>query len=320
MPSLDAICTALQSEGLRPRRNHPLRRRGWWRLGGPADVYVEVASAEALGLVLRQGAPVTVLGNGSNLLVADEGVRGIVVKLTGAFRESTIQPGPDGPEVVAGAGLFNTVLLKRLDEQDHAGLGCLAGVPGTVGGAIRMNAGTHLGEIGDRVRQVEVVGPDGQAVCLPAAALQFSYRRARLPPGAIVTRAWLRVDVDPEQVEAHRAAVRHHLERRKATQPLDQPSCGSTFKNPPGDAAGRLIDASGLKGARVGGAQISEKHANFFINTGDATAADIYALIVRTRQVVFEQHGVVLEPEVHAIGAWPKGAWPLPSPALHRTD
>ena len=183
-----------------------------------------------------------------------------------------------------------------------------------------MNAGTHLGEIGDRVRQVEVVGPEGHAERLPASALQFSYRRARLPPGAIVTRAWLQVDADPEQVEEHRAAVRHHLERRKATQPLDQPSCGSTFKNPPGDAAGRLIDASGLKGARVGGAQISEKHANFFINTGDATAADIYALIVRTRQVVFEQHGVVLEPEVHAIGAWPQGAWPLPSPALHRTD
>jgi len=323
LPSLNAAFTALRSAGLRPRRDHPLRRRGWWRLGGPADLFIEVSTAEHLSLVLQQGLPVTVLGNGSNLLVADAGVRGIVVKLGGEFRTTTLVQGPDGAEVVAGAGLGNPVLLKRLEALECSGLGCLAGVPGTVGGAIRMNAGTHLGEIGDRVRQVEVVLDNGQRAILPAADLRFSYRRAHLPPRAIVTRAWLRVENDRTRVEAQRQAVLHHLERRQATQPLEQPSCGSTFKNPPGDAAGRLIDACGLKGTRIGGAQVSEKHANFFINTGDATAADVYALILRTRQVVFEQHGVVLEPEVHAIGDWPPGAWPLPAPTtsgLHRTD
>lgn len=177
-----------------------------------------------------------------------------------------------------------------------------------------MNAGTHLGELGDRARAVEVMLPDGTLVVLPAEDVRFSYRRAQLPPGAIVLRAWLRIESDPIQVERDRAHVRAHLERRRATQPLDQPSCGSTFKNPPGDAAGRLIDASGLKGTRLGGAQVSEKHANFFINTGNATATDLYQLISLVRATVFEKHGVLLEPEVHAAGDWPPGMWPIPSP------
>ena len=312
MSSLDAAFDRLVDRGLRAKRAAPLHRRGWWRLGGPADLYVEPRTTDDLVFILQQGIPVTVLGNGSNLLVADAGIRGIVVKLVGDFRRSTIQEGPDGLEVEAGGGLLNAVLLKRLDDRDHAGLGCLAGVPGTVGGAIRMNAGTHLGEIGERAREVELTLPDGTLTRLTPDDIRFSYRRAHLPAGAIVTRAWLRIDADPETVAVQRAAVRHHLDRRKATQPLDQPSCGSTFKNPPGDAAGRLIDAAGLKGTRIGGAQISEKHANFFVNTGDATARDVYDLICLARSTVREKFGVTLEPEVHAVGAWPSGMWPLP--------
>ena len=313
MSPLEAVAQHLTDAGLRPRLHLPLARRGYWRVGGPADLFVEVSTPSDLATVQAQGLAVTVIGNGSNLLVADAGIRGVVVRLAGTFRASALQGGPDGPEVVAGAGLANAVLLKRLESTDLSGLGCLAGVPGTIGGAVRMNAGTHLGELGDRVRQVEVSLPDGSLQIRPASALQFRYRRATLPPGAIVTRVWLRLEADPHLVAEHREAVRQHLERRKATQPLSQPSCGSTFKNPPGDAAGRLIDRSGLKGHRIGGAQISEKHANFFVNTGDCTAMDLYHLIGLARQTVFEQHGVVLEPEVHAVGAWPEGCWPLPT-------
>ncbi len=311
---LAAAARALEAAGLRVRRSEPLARRGWWRVGGPADLWVEPADADALALALRaardHGLPVTVMGNGSNLLVADAGIRGLVVKLLGTFRQSAVHDTPDGPLLEAGGGTLNTVLLNRLDKADLHGLGCLAGVPGTLGGAIRMNAGTHLGEIGDRTVEVEVATPDGAVRRLPAAALEFRYRRATLPAGGIVTRVWLRVS--PDGLEAARAAVRHHLDRRKATQPLDQPSCGSTFKNPPGDAAGRLIEAAGLKGHRVGGAQISEKHANFFLNTGEATATELRALVVHTRTIVWERFGVALEPEVHAVGDWPADSWPLP--------
>lgn len=313
---LDAAQAALEAAGLAPRRDVPLAKRGWWRVGGPADLWAEPASLAALqscmAIARDHDLPVTVLGNGSNLLVADAGIRGLTVKLAGAFRESTIEDTTDGPVLTAGGGLMNTVLLSRLDRAGVHGLGCLAGVPGTVGGAVRMNAGTHLGEIGDRVLSVEVVLPGGDVERLPASTLGFRYRRADLPRGAVVSRVWLRMSRDG--LDDARAAVRHHLDRRKATQPLDQPSCGSTFKNPPGDAAGRLIDSVGLKGFRIGGAAISEKHANFFLNTGGATATDLRALILHARDAVWTRTGVRLQPEVHAVGDWPPGSWPLPEP------
>jgi UDP-N-acetylmuramate dehydrogenase len=151
--------------------------------------------------------------------------------------------------------------------------------------------------------------PSGHAKTLTPDDIDFQYRRATLPDGAIVTRVGVWVSKAAHETE--KAEIREHLDYRKQTQPLDTPSCGSTFKNPPGDAAGRLIDAAGLKGTTEGGAQISEKHANFFINTGNATAADLYALIKRARDTVAEQFGVTLEPEVHAVGDWPEGCWPL---------
>lgn len=313
---LDDAAAALEAAGLKVRRDVPLARRGWWRVGGPADLWAEPADAAELQacmtIAARHDLPVSVLGNGSNLLVADAGIRGLTLKLMGRLRDSAVEGPAHAPVLVAGGGLMNTVLLNRLDKAGLHGLGCLAGVPGTLGGAIRMNAGTHLGEIGDRVVSVELVLPGGQLRQVPAADLGFRYRRADLPDGAVVSRAWIRVS--REGLEAARAAVRHHLERRKATQPLDQPSCGSTFKNPPGDAAGRLIDAVGLKGHRIGGACISEKHANFFLNTGGATAAELRALILHARDTVYRHTGVVLEPEVHAVGDWPPGSWPLPAP------
>jgi UDP-N-acetylmuramate dehydrogenase len=151
--------------------------------------------------------------------------------------------------------------------------------------------------------------PNGETQTLRPSEIDFRYRRATLPEGAIVTRAGLWVSRENHKEE--REQISEHLAYRKASQPLDQPSCGSTFKNPPGDAAGRLIDAAGLKGATEGGAKISEKHANFFINDGNATAMDLYRLIKRARDTVADQFGVTLEPEVHAVGDWPDGLWPL---------
>ncbi len=306
---LHTAAETMAAAGLEPRWQEPLARRGWWRLGGPADLYVEVSTAEQLEVVLSTGLPILVLGNGSNLLVADAGIRGIVIRLIGTFRETSWL---SGSRVDAGAGLLNTVLLRRLEKANLGGLGSLAGVPGTIGGAIRMNAGTYLGEIGDVVEEVEVVLPNATRRVLSQADVGFSYRRAVLPPGAIIVRARLRLVDDPVAVRSEQESIRAHLQRRMATQPLDQPSCGSVFKNPPGDTAGRLIDSSGLKGKVCGGAAISEKHANFIVNTGGASASDVLTLVRLARDTVFQNTGVVLEPEVHAVGDWPAESWPLP--------
>ena len=306
--------------GMEPVKDAPLAKQGWWRVGGPADLLVDVNDETQLAAVMDTYLPITVLGNGSNLLVSDAGIRGIVIRLRGTFRElafrdpagpgglSSTLSGPTGLALV-GAGMMNNVLLNRLDKMGIGGVGCLAGVPGTIGGAIRMNAGTRIGEIGDAVAFVRVMLPNGTTANLTPDAIDFRYRRATLPEGAVITRVAFWVSRDAHAPE--REAVAEHVAYRRSTQPLDQPSCGSTFKNPDGDSAGRLIDAAGLKGATEGGAQISEKHANFFVNTGEATAMDLYTLIKRARDTVAEQFGVQLEPEVHAVGEWPDGCWPL---------
>jgi UDP-N-acetylmuramate dehydrogenase len=206
-----------------------------------------------------------------------------------------------GDVLIGGGGAKIAVLLTRAAKHRWAGLEMLAGVPGTLGGAVRMNAGTALGEIADRLIDVDVALPDGSIVTLPKDALELSYRHSTLPPGGVVARVRLQVGGDWAESEAR---MRHHLERRKATQPLDLPSCGSTFKNPPGDAAGRLIEACGLKGYTVGGAQVSPKHANFVVNLGGATASDIDAVIRHAQAEVLRQFGVALEREVQYAGVW----------------
>ncbi|HMV68618.1 MAG TPA: UDP-N-acetylmuramate dehydrogenase, partial [Myxococcota bacterium] len=204
--------------------------------------------------------------------------------------------------LLCGAGLRNTVLLTRAARHGWTGLDALTGIPGTIGGAVRMNAGSALGEIGDAIVEVDVVLPDGALLTLPHAALGLRYRHCELPDGGVVARARLRLGDEPYDVAE--ARMRAFLDRRKATQPLDQPSCGSTFRNPPGDTAGRLIDAAGLKGLQIGGAMVSPKHANFIVNTGDATAADVLAVIRRVQAEVEARSGVRLAPEVEIVGAW----------------
>jgi len=278
----------------------PLSRFTSLRVGGAADALASPPNREALARALRVCAahrlPVTLLGNGFNTLVRDGGVEGVVLRLA-ALREIR----REGAELVAEAGVSHASLTRHCTQHGLSGLEFAAGIPGTVGGWIAMNAGVPDREVKDVVRAVEVMEGDGARRCLPADALRFEYRRAPgLPAGAVVVAAAFRVR------ESSRAEVQgevdRHLAKRARSQPLDVPSCGSVFKNPPGDFAGRLIEAAGLKGARSGGAEISQVHANFIVNRGGATAGDVLALIERARREVRVRSGVELEPEVRIVG------------------
>lgn len=293
---------ALRDAGATVREDAPLGRLSFWRVGGAAEILADLTSLEQLQIAQQYTGRVTVLGRGSNALISDAGIPGLVLRLRGGLADlRTLDD-----YAIAGGGLYLNVLLSRLDKLGLAGAEPFAGVPGTVGGAVVMNAGTTLGQAQDLVDSVTLVLPGGQVQELAGPECGFRYRHSSLPRGAVVAFATLRLTRD---ADGQRAAQRRaFLERRKATQPLDRPSCGSTFTNPPGDHAARLIDAAGLKGHRIGGAVISEKHANFFLNDGGATAEDIRRLIVHARTVVRDRFGVVLTPEVKLLGDWPADA------------
>lgn len=302
MPLDPDLPAALRAAGVPFRENEPLAKKTWWRVGGPADIWVEVADADTLRNVLRIAlrfvVPVFVLGNASNVLVADAGVRGIVIRLGGDLAESA----REDDALLLGGGLKLMSLLKRAEREEWPGIELFAGIPGTVGGAVRMNAGTKLGEVKDRLIEIHLVQQDGTEATLPAAALHLSYRHAELPPGAVVTAARFRVSGSWDE---SRRAIAEHLEWRARTQPTDVPTCGSTFRNPPRDAAGRLIDACGLKGFTIGRAQVSPKHANFVVNLGGATATELRSLIETVRDRVADRTSVHLVPEVIFLGEWP---------------
>jgi UDP-N-acetylmuramate dehydrogenase len=299
------VIDALQATGATVVAQAPLDRQVYWRVGGPAEWWVQVTNLEQLQAVMAKGA-VTVLGNGSNILVHDAGLPGIVVRLAGELADLQI----DSTRAIAGAGLLLTVLLSRLDKAGLAGAEPFSGVPGTVGGAVVMNAGSLLGEAADLVESVEVVLPGGELQTCSAADLAFAYRSSTLPPGAVIARATLALT--DEDVEDRLAKRQVFLARRKATQPLDKPSCGSTFTNPPGDHAARLIEAAGLKGHHQGNAEISGKHANFIVNLGGATAEEIRHLIALARCTVRDRFGVWMNPEVHLLGPWAPDALEKP--------
>lgn len=290
--------------------NEPLSRHGFWRVGGPLDELVLVEAIDELpGLIAAEAWQV--LGNGSNLLAPDEGLRGRTLRLGDAFRGLELLS-DDGEqiEVGVGAGMLNAVLLRRLGRLGLAGAASLAGVPGTVGGAVVMNAGTTLGEIGDVVRWVDLCDRDGVRR-VGRSELQVRYREGGVPEGAVVVSVGLGLSRRGFQEEQER--IVHHLARRKATQPLDLPSCGSVFRNPPGSAAGRLIESVGLRGHRIGDAAISERHANFIVNLGSARAIDVMRCIHLGYTTVLRETGVRLEPEVRVLGRWPAELWPLPA-------
>lgn len=286
----------------------PYSSKGYWRVGGLIKHLVTVTNFAQIQKIIGLGIPVNVLGNGSNMLVADEGVSGLSLSLDGEFKEWSLDETKSF--LTVGAGMRNSILLRRVKKQGVGGLAALAGVPGTIGGAIRMNAGTVLGEIGSVVRTVEWIDRKTAEVHrVSRDDCGFTYRQAKgIPLDAIVTQVCF--NVRPASKEEARD-VRHHLTKRTDTQPLHLPSCGSVFTNPKDDYAGRLIEFVGLKGKQCGDAQISGKHANFIVNNGNARAMDVYTLMREAKTKVFDETGISLHPEVKPMGDWPEGLWPL---------
>lgn len=276
----------------------PLSEYTSFKIGGPADVVVEPADIEDVCQVVQQARtrkiPLFVLG-GTNLLVRDGGIRGIVMSLA---RLRGIKEEP-GSVLYAEGGVGMPTLIGYAIRHSFAGLEWAAGIPGTVAGCVVMNAGTKLGEMKDSVKAVRMVNMKGQLVEVEAAQVRFEYRRALLPCG-IVVGVWLQLKQGVRS-EIERV-VKDYLHYRRDTQPLAMPSAGCVFRNPPSDSAGRLIEAAGLKGVRVGDAEVSMKHANFMVNRGQARAADVTALIGKVRSAVRRLAGVRLDLELKIVG------------------
>ena len=292
--------------GVRACPGEPLARHTSFRIGGPAELLVVPETVEELAFVVRavarSAARVTLLGGGSNVLVGDRGVRGVVVKLGRGFARVEWHEGEGGAEVRAGAAANLGRLARAAATRGLAGLEHAEGIPGTVGGALFMNAGAYGGDVAGAAVAVEGLDASGEPAVLAREALGFRYRGAALPPRFVVTavRFALRRE-DPAAVRRRLEEVRQH---RVASQPHGRANAGSIFKNPAGDHAGRLIDVAGLKGARVGRARISERHANFIVNEGGASAEDVKGLMDLAQRVVWERSGIWLEPEVRFVGTW----------------
>lgn len=303
---------AALAEGLRSafrgRLNEgaPLAAHTSARIGGPADFLLVVRSSDELEQTVRAlwqlAAPFRLLGGGSNVLVADAGVREVVV--LNQARNVRFDEGQAAPEVRAESGASLGTVARRAVEKGLSGLEWGVTVPGTIGGAVVGNAGAHGGDTAGSLKMAEILQRDGHVEPWPAERLEYGYRTSwlkRHPGEAAVLAATFRLERSTPGATRTRAA--EHTAQRKATQPPGA-SMGSMFKNPPGDAAGRLIEAAGLKGARQGEAEISPRHANFFVNRGGASAADVWALIELAREKVAEQFAVRLELEVELIGDW----------------
>lgn len=285
----------------RVRIAEPMKKHTSWRIGGPADYFIEPAGREELQSLVyfanQRKIGLTVIGNGSNLLVSEKGIRGIVLKIgSGLSRITTLEN-----DVVAEAGAKLSTLAAAARDSGLGGLEFSAGIPGTVGGAVVMNAGANGSSVGVLVREVLLLDLEGRMYRRDREALNFSYRSSALQRDpAIVVET--RFACYPRERDLIQEEMEGYIARRLSTQPLRQPNAGSVFKNPPGDSAGRLIEAAGLKGLRVGGAQISTLHANFIVNLGTATASDVLALIHKSRETVLACNGVELLLEVQIVG------------------
>jgi len=281
------------------RVDAPLAKTNWFGVGGNAEILFKPEDAHDLAYFIKHkpaALPLTVIGVGSNLIVRDGGISGAVIRLGRGFTDVVLE----GDVVSAGAALLDVHLAQWSAGAGRAGLEFFSGIPGTVGGALAMNAGAYGRETNDVLLRAEAVTPTGEIITLARDEMNYSYRHYGGPKGLIFTRGWFQTTADDAgAIEARIAEIQ---EKRAATQPIRERTGGSTFKNPEGHKAWALIDAAGCRGLRVGAAQISELHCNFMINTGDATAADLEALGEQVRARVLAHSGVPLEWEIKRIG------------------
>lgn len=279
----------------------PMKNHTTFRIGGPADALALPKTPEEVAEVVRfcheHAQPYYVLGNGSNLLVSDEGYRGLVLQLYRNFNDIQV----NGETITVQSGAMLAAVARTAYQTGLTGLEFASGIPGTIGGAVVMNAGAYGGEMKNVLKEVTVLTKEGEVLVIPAKALELGYRTSVIPKnGWIVLGAVLQLKKgDQEQILARMEELK---EQRITKQPLDLPSAGSTFKRPEGYFAGKLIMDAGLRGFTVGGAQVSEKHCGFVVNRGNATAADVWELICEVKRRVKEMTGVELEPEVKLLG------------------
>ncbi|MGI6491523.1 MAG: UDP-N-acetylmuramate dehydrogenase [Peptococcaceae bacterium] len=287
--------------GLRLKTGEPMCKHTSWRIGGPAEFFVEPENTLELQAVIslakRRGLPLTVIGNGTNLLVGEKGISGIVLKIGPKMSRVSIL----GKDILAEAGTRLSMLATIARDNNLGGLEFAAGIPGTVGGAVIMNAGANGASIGELVKEVLLLDKEGHLCRRYGTDLNFNYRSTALQrESAIVVE--VKFSCFAREKHLIQSDMNSFIARRLATQPQGQPNAGSVFKNPPGDSAGRLIEAAGLKSLRIGDAQVSDKHANFIVNLGAATSADVLSLIEKIKETVYNRFGVELLLEVQVVG------------------
>jgi UDP-N-acetylmuramate dehydrogenase len=282
--------------------DEPMKKHTTFRIGGPADIYVEPSISQMVPLITflkESSVPYIVIGNGSNLLVSDDGIEGVVISLGKSAAEISINT--DTAEITVEAGAMLSSVANRAADSGLTGLEFASGIPGSIGGAVYMNAGAYGGEMKDVITSVQILKADGQAEEISVDKLDLSYRHSALMenPGIVLSA---KIQLAAGNVEEIKATIDDIRQKRIDKQPLNFPSAGSTFKRPEGYFAGKLIDDTGLRGYTVGGAQVSEKHCGFVINKSDATASDVLKLMKDVDEKVYEKFGVHLTPEVRIIG------------------
>lgn len=292
-------------DGEQLKKDEPMKNHTTFRIGGPAMLFASPASEEQLAKLIKcvkkWQIPFFILGNGSNLLVSDKGYQGVVIEVKDGFNQCLVERNDDGAVVRAGAGILLSRLANVIAEESLSGFEFAAGIPGTLGGAVMMNAGAYGGEIKDHIIKAKVVTAEGEIITLSKDQLELSYRHSALMnTGDIIVEAEFAF-LNGEQSDI-RALMKDYNQKRREKQPLEYPSAGSTFKRPEGYFAGKLIQDADLRGFRIGDAMVSEKHCGFVVNAGEATAAQVKELIDKVSEIVNEKFGVCLEPEVRFLG------------------
>lgn len=281
--------------------NALMKEHTYFKIGGPADLLVMPNSLDEIKAVIQSCIEAEiaymVIGNGTNLLVSDKGIRGVVVKIADNYKQYSVQ----GNRMTASAGILLSTLAKLAMENGLGGFEFASGIPGTIGGAIVMNAGAYGGEMKDVVTAVTLIDESGKISRICADDMKFAYRKSIISGTSQVVLE-VEIALEPKSVSDIKAIMDDLTEKRTSKQPLEMPSAGSTFKRPPNNFAGKLIDDAGLRGLRHGDAQVSEKHCGFVVNRGQATAKEVEGLIKIVQKTVYDQFGVLLEPEVKIIG------------------